>query len=262
MQEDVAPEKLGHIIVNDQHKVLFCYIPKVACTNLKRVFLLLTGKMNTTKPLEIKSKDVHFAYDKYLTYLDSYSKEEVDFRVKNYRKYIFVREPLERLLSAYRNKFMEKSEYFHKRYGRRIIRRFREGVGKNEAVAGNDVKFFEFVQYITDEETIQHEGFNEHWAHYSALCHPCLMNYDFIGKYETLDDDVDYVLKDMHIDDIVKFPQRGATYKKKKTKDELYKYYGQIPPKYLKRLWRIFVNDYKLFDYSYPNLLKKFLPPD
>jgi hypothetical protein len=54
MVERSIPRKtLEHIIVDDRYKVLFCYIPKVACTNLKRVFLLLTGKMNATDPMAL-----------------------------------------------------------------------------------------------------------------------------------------------------------------------------------------------------------------
>lgn len=112
IKKEVPAKKLGHIIVNDQYKVLFCYISTVACTNIKRVFLNLTGQMNTTNPLALKSKDVHMSLDKYLTYLDLYSNEEAAEKLRRYRKLIFVREPLERLLSAYQNKFIEKKCLF------------------------------------------------------------------------------------------------------------------------------------------------------
>ncbi|XP_062597653.1 carbohydrate sulfotransferase 11-like [Saccostrea cucullata] len=261
VKKDIPAKKLGHIIVNDQYKVLYCYIPKVACTNMKRVFLILTGKMNSTNPLALKSKDVHMAFDKYLTYLDSYSEEEVQEKLKTYKKLVFVREPLERLLSAYRNKFTEKSPYFHKRFGRRIIRRFREGSNKTKEILGNDVTFLEFVKYITDDDTIEREGFNEHWAQYVSLCQPCYVQYDFIGKYETIDEDVNFVLKDLKIDQLIKFPKRNATYKRSKTQDQLESYYKTIPKDLLQRLWKIYHTDYSLFDYPYPGVLEKFLAP-
>jgi hypothetical protein len=65
-----------------------------------------------------------------------------------------VREPFERLLSAYRNKFTEKSPYFHKRFGRKIIRKYRTNPNVEDIEKGNNVKFPEFVQYITDPVTI------------------------------------------------------------------------------------------------------------
>ncbi|OWF48744.1 carbohydrate sulfotransferase 11-like [Mizuhopecten yessoensis] len=256
----VIASQLGHILVDDTYQVMFCYIPKVACTNMKRVFLLLTGTMNTTNPLDIKSNDVHFTYDKHLKYLSDYSSEvEINYRIKSYKKIIFVREPLERLLSAYRNKFMEKSEYFHRRFGRRIIKRYRENPSVSSVELGNDVQFIEFIRYITDSSTLRREGYNEHWAHYSGLCHPCLIRYDYIGKYETIDQDIDQILRDLHIDQIIKFPARGATYKRKKTKDTMADFYGKIPPPHLRLLWKIYVNDYKLFGYPYPEVLQQFL---
>lgn len=256
----VTASQLSHILVDDTYKIMFCYIPKVACTNIKRVFLLLTGKMNTTNPLDISSSDVHVTYDKYLTYLSQYDTNEIYHRIKTYKKIIFVREPLERLLSAYRNKFMEKREYFHHRFGRRIIRKYRKNPSASSLQKGNDVQFIEFVKYLTDKDTMRIEGYNEHWAHYSGLCHPCLVKYDYIGKYETLDQDVDQVLKILDMDNTIKFPARGATYKGKKTKDIMADFYGTIPPKYLASLWKIYVNDYKLFGYPYPKVLQQFLP--
>ncbi|XP_033745114.1 carbohydrate sulfotransferase 11-like [Pecten maximus] len=258
--DNVTASQLSHILVDDTYQVMFCYIPKVACTNMKRVFLLLTGKMNTTNPLDIKSNDVHFTHDKYLKYLSDYSSEiDINYRIKSYKKVIFVREPLERLLSAYRNKFMEKSDYFHRRFGRRIIKRYRENPSAASVELGNDVQFIEFIKYITDSNTVMREGYNEHWAHYSGLCHPCLIQYDYIGKYETIDQDIDQILRDLRIDKIIKFPPRGATYKRKKTKDTMADFYGKIPPSHLRLLWKIYVNDYKLFGYPYPEVLKQFL---
>lgn len=80
--------------------------------------------MNIINLLVLKSKDVYMSLDKYLIYLDLYSDEEVVEKFRTYKKFIFVREFLERLLLVYRNKFIEKSVYFYKRFGRRIVRKF------------------------------------------------------------------------------------------------------------------------------------------
>ncbi|CAH3022964.1 unnamed protein product [Porites evermanni] len=85
------------IIVNDEYKVIFCYIPKVACSQWKRVFLALDNRTDVD--------DVHDnKHYKFLLY--DYSDEDIKVRLKSYFKFVFVREPLERLLSAYNNKFV------------------------------------------------------------------------------------------------------------------------------------------------------------
>ncbi|ELT89673.1 hypothetical protein CAPTEDRAFT_145171, partial [Capitella teleta] len=33
-----------------------------------------------------------------------------------------------------------------------------------------------------------------HWMKYNDLCHPCVMQYDYIAKMETLESDVEHVL--------------------------------------------------------------------
>lgn len=173
IKKEVLVKKLGYIIVNDQYKVLFCYILKVVCINMKRVFFILIGQMNIINLLVLKSKDVYMSLDKYLIYLDLYSDKEVVEKFRIYKKFIFVREFLERLLSAYRNKFIEKSVYFYKRFGRRIVRKFRDGVNKSQEIQGNDVTFLEFVRYIIDENTMENEGFNEYWVYYFVFCYFC-----------------------------------------------------------------------------------------
>ena len=55
--------------------------------------------------------------------LSDYTEEEVEFRLENYYKFMFVRSPSERVVSAYRNKFNE-IEAFYKVYGKRIMDKF------------------------------------------------------------------------------------------------------------------------------------------
>ncbi|KAJ7393600.1 hypothetical protein OS493_006586 [Desmophyllum pertusum] len=46
-----------NIIVSDNHKVLYCYVPKVACSNWKRVLMVMNG--DAADPWSIKTADVH-----------------------------------------------------------------------------------------------------------------------------------------------------------------------------------------------------------
>uniref|UniRef100_A0A8C3NMJ9 Carbohydrate sulfotransferase n=1 Tax=Geospiza parvula TaxID=87175 RepID=A0A8C3NMJ9_GEOPR len=120
----LRPDDLRHLVVDDTHGLLYCYVPKVACTNWKRVMMVLTGQGKYRDPLEIPAHEAHVPSN--LRTLSEYSVAEINARLRTYLKFVFVREPLERLVSAYRNKFtLSYNTAFHKRYGTKIVRRHR-----------------------------------------------------------------------------------------------------------------------------------------
>lgn len=251
--------KLDHIVVDDRYKVLYCYVPKVACTNLKRVFLLLTGQMNVTDPLLLKSADVHSSLDHYLSYLDTFPPAGIKYRFHHYKKVMFVRDPLERVLSAFRNKFLQKgNSYFKLHFGKTIIKRYRENPSNESLTKGEDVTFTEFVQYLLDPVTLK-RGYNEHWESFYNLCHPCHIQYNYIGKYETLDHDVDQLLNILHVQDKIHFPDRKDMYKTSKTEDMLLNFYRILHPKMLKQLINVYDKDYKIFGYDLPSGINSLL---
>ena len=67
----MSRELLGHLIVNDKYKVIYCYIPKVACSQWKRVFLALENRTNVT--------DVHSESN--FKFLQNYSDEGFKMRL-------------------------------------------------------------------------------------------------------------------------------------------------------------------------------------
>ena len=59
------------------------------------------------------------------TFLNSFNESEIMRRLKTYFKFMFVRNPAERALSVYRNKFNE-IESFYKVYGKKIMLMYHE----------------------------------------------------------------------------------------------------------------------------------------
>ncbi|XP_035826128.1 carbohydrate sulfotransferase 11 [Aplysia californica] len=259
--EEIKPEMFKKILVDDDNKLLYCQIPKVASTTWRRVFLLLSGKMNTTNPLELRSNDVHHKYDEFLTYLSDFSTSDIMYRLNHYFKFVFVREPFERLLSAFRNKFETNTlsaAYFRKQFGRKIIEKYRENPTKEAVELGTDLKFEEFVNYLTDPKRKLH--LNEHWDKFQDLCHPCIVNYDFIGKLPNIDKDSGYVLERTGIADKVKFPSRSESkYGRLGTDSYMKKYYTQIPKKSLIQLFNMYKADFAIFNFTIPEVIKEML---
>lgn len=233
---------LQHILVNDEYRFLYCYVPKVACSNWKRVLKVLSGA------LESVDVNVKMDHRSDLLFLSSLKPEEIRYRLKHYFKFMFVREPMERLLSAYRNKFGE-IESYQKKYGAEIVRRYRKGRAKDASVTGDDVTFGEFVRYLLDEDV---ERMNEHWMPIYNLCQPCAVSYNFIGSYEHLGRDSAYVLQRVGAPPFVHFPERQTWYKPVTTQT-LHYYLCTLPQKLLRELLPKYILDFSLFAYPLPN---------
>lgn len=238
---------LQHVLVNEKYRFLYCYVPKVACSNWKRVLKVLSGALTD---VHVKMKMDHRAD---LLFLSDFSPEEIRYRLSHYFKFMFVREPMARLLSAYRNKFGEIKAYQQK-YGAEIIRRYRKGHAKNAKVAGDDVTFAEFVHYLLDEDS---EHMNEHWMPIYNLCQPCAVQYNFIGSYEKLESDAAYVLERIGAPQHVQFPERQAWYKPV-TKETLHYYLCAVPQKFLQELLPKYILDFSLFGYPLPNITAEY----
>lgn len=93
-----------HIYVDDKHKVLYCYIPKAWCTVWKN---LLSAVQQNCR-LASNQMNIHFTktlHNQGIHTLRTKTSAERDVIIKTYKKFLFVRDPLERLVSAYRNEF-------------------------------------------------------------------------------------------------------------------------------------------------------------
>lgn len=233
----LQPRHLNHLIVDKKHKIVYCYVPKVACTNWKKIMAQLV-------PLSFKKTSVH---DLRFDLLSYHSKSDVLHILKNYFKFMFVREPHARLLSAFKDKFIKKSNNIYVKYGRKIKRsvELKYGGDPNARTSERDINFADFIRYLID--TNRKGGrFNEHWRQYYRLCFPCQINYDFVGHYETLEEDARFVLHEAGVEGLVAFPPVSYT----STKDDVEHFYSEVPPDDIAILQRIYQHDFEMFGYK------------
>eukprot|EP00117_Sycon_ciliatum_P006006 scpid73378/ scgid9728/ Carbohydrate sulfotransferase 14; Dermatan 4-sulfotransferase 1 len=239
-----------HLLVNDNHKMIYCSIPKIGCTNWKKVLKVLSERdaWPGCHKLEHRIDGVR---------LSTYSKEERIHRLKTYYKFMFVRDPLDRLVSAYLDKFHPSGrgyeKGFPKHYVPHIVKKYRKpplSAEQRKKARGDDVKFTEFANYVAD--TKRHM-YNEHWAPYEDLCQPCLVDYDFIGHYEQLTEESNYVLRQAKAGGRVAYPGR-QTYYHTSPRSRVLSYYHQLNTTMQKRILDIYDTSYNVFAFEKPEL--------
>ena len=143
--------------------------------------------------------NVHKPGNYKLLYKD-YSDEEIKLRLQSYFKFLFVREPFERLLSAYEDKFVETPDvHYMKRYANKIVSNFKNYMDPS---SDKELTFKKFIYYISSN------GFNDdpHWAMNEKLCLPCQIQYQFIGHFNDMQEEARYVLRRTGMDKEVFFP--------------------------------------------------------
>nr|XP_006127254.1 carbohydrate sulfotransferase 9 isoform X1 [Pelodiscus sinensis]XP_006127255.1 carbohydrate sulfotransferase 9 isoform X1 [Pelodiscus sinensis]XP_014431033.1 carbohydrate sulfotransferase 9 isoform X1 [Pelodiscus sinensis]XP_014431035.1 carbohydrate sulfotransferase 9 isoform X1 [Pelodiscus sinensis]XP_025042485.1 carbohydrate sulfotransferase 9 isoform X1 [Pelodiscus sinensis]XP_025042486.1 carbohydrate sulfotransferase 9 isoform X1 [Pelodiscus sinensis]XP_025042487.1 carbohydrate sulfotr len=239
---------VSRIYVEDRHKILYCEVPKAGCSNWKRILMVLNGLASSA--YSISHDAVH--YGKHLKKLDSYDLKGIQTRLNTYTKTIFVRDPMERLVSAFRDKFEHPNSYYHPVFGKAIIKKYRLNAQEEALKTGSGVKFKEFIQYLLDSH--RPVGMDIHWDQISKLCYPCFINYDFIGKFETLEEDANYFLQLIGAPAQLKFPN----FKDRHSSDE--RTTMEVVRQYLKELSRtdtqltydFYYLDYLMFNYTTP----------
>ena len=136
-----------------------------------------------------------------LKFLDDFTPEEARFRLETYFKFIFKRHPLDRLVSAFRDKFQKPadrwSNYFHLTYGRDIVKKYKSNPTESALRSGSGVTFVEFVRFVIDTYNAG-ETLDDHWDPMVNLCDPYDIHYDYIGAFENLADDVKAVIGRLH----------------------------------------------------------------
>uniref|UniRef100_A0A3P8WME0 Carbohydrate sulfotransferase n=1 Tax=Cynoglossus semilaevis TaxID=244447 RepID=A0A3P8WME0_CYNSE len=241
-----------HLLVDDMHGLIYCYVPKVACTNLKRIMLVLKNGEPYEDPANI-SINVHNK----LPRLTTFSKNEIQAKLKHYTKFLFVRDPFVRLISAYRDKFERLDEHFYTLYGRIILHLFGNSPFPpkhlNDAIRlGLNISFHNFIKYLLDSRTEKKQPFEPHWRQMYRLCHPCQIEYDFIGHQETLQEDVQCLLQVLKLQDDLKVP---PSYDNVTSLDSVQSWFRTVPLKDRRKLYKLYEKDFMLFGYRKPDEL-------
>ncbi|XP_029378768.1 carbohydrate sulfotransferase 8-like isoform X2 [Echeneis naucrates] len=248
IKRPVSVRQVSRVFVEDQSRLLYCEVPKAGCSNWKRVLMVLGGSAISTR--DIAHDVAHYA--NHLRRLESYDRAGITERLHSYTKVLFVREPFERLVSAFRDKFESPNSYYHPVFGRPIISRYRANATRTALHTGAGVTFREFVQYLLDVH--RPVGMDIHWEPVSQLCHPCLLRYDFIGKFESLEDEANFLLRSVGAPRNLTFPDfKDRNPLAERTSSRItQKYFSQLNATERQKAFDFYYMDYLMFNYPKP----------
>lgn len=247
-KQQVLRRHVSQLFVEERSRLLYCEVPKVGCSNWKRVLMVLAG--SAASALDITHDSVHKANQ--LCRLSSYNRTDIERRLASYTKVLFVREPLERLVSAFRDKFENPNTYYHPVFGRAIIAKYRINASSDDLRTGDGVTFREFVQYLLDER--RPVGMDIHWQPISQLCNPCLLHYNLLGKLENMKEDANFVLHSIgapHNLTLPDFKDRNPQAERTSTAITQ-QYLAQLSPSQRQKVYDFYRMDYLMFNYSKP----------
>lgn len=260
--DEISDYTKKHILVIPEYQLMFCFVPKAGCSNWKRIMMVLTGQSESVDGLT--SDEVHVnAKFQFFSALPLAQQQEV---LETYYKFAFVREPMERLLSVYRNKFGDKVYYrknksFHS-FGKGIIQNFRQNATKHQRISGEGVTWSEFSKYLLSPQVRKRyeSGADvhrkDHWDVQTSICSPCDVNYDFIGHLETIDEDAIYLLRHWGVQEKVKYLPSDTSRPTNSTDQTiLNRNFGLLTTQQRERLYNMFTEDYAAFGYEKPSFM-------
>jgi hypothetical protein len=158
----------GSFLGHDPYDVINCNIPKVASTSIKTAMNNITGDAQ----LPDLKNDYHYQYHQWkylqssgLVDLCNEPLEDIERRLSNHTKFIVVRHPLKRILSAFKDKLASRDGA---RMPELVKPVFDFHQRRNEHPRTANVSFGEFVDFL-----LATKKNNTHWRSFHKTCFPC-----------------------------------------------------------------------------------------
>ncbi|KAK7891005.1 hypothetical protein WMY93_022968 [Mugilogobius chulae] len=243
-----SQRQVSRVFIEDRHRLLYCEVPKSGCSNWKRVLMVLNGKARTT--LDIPHDQAHYAND--LRRLETYDRASIAKKLTTYTKICLSANLLSDLFRRSETSFENPNSYYHPVFGRPIISKYRANATRKALRTGAGVTFREFVRYLLDVK--RPVGMDIHWEPVTQMCSPCLMRYNFIGKFENLEKEANFLLRNIDAPENLTFPDvKDRNPLAERTSAEItQRYFAQLDAAERQKVYDFYYMDYLMFDYPKP----------
>ena len=246
-----------HMLIDERSKTLFCFAPKVGCTNLKLLFFISQGLINESELQQKNMAIVNQGLEPVMFKHSFMNRNDAqrEYSLKNYFKFIMYRNPLERLVSGYRSKVQQypligtMPDTPHYNWLREEVYKFKhaeeyeawlEAGSKTEV----QISFPDFIDYwLSNPESVRYE---QHFRPIAELCHPCRTRFDFYGNFKFFEEDAAVLKLRLHAKD--EYLRLGYYNAATETSYLLSEYYEQLSEK---QKWLVFYRFLPELDFFY-----------
>jgi len=180
-------------IVNEEYKVIFFHVAKVASTEFKRFFARLEGSPQWCAGNQ--GKNIHRPEVNKLKHLSDFSREEAQEMMTSpeWNKAIFVRHPKPRVLSAFLDKAVVNSDNFEREFCPVYVTK---GKGDLDTCIEKHQSFDFFLRNFT---SLPYVNENMHWRSiYSRIDEKWWPFINFVGDMDNLNEDAKTLLSSIH----------------------------------------------------------------
>ena len=242
---------------------MFALYLQVGCTNMKTSIFASGGYLSPSvlnyPPVQLE-KEREKAIRKGSFLNASMTDQSRRVMMYQFEKYIMVRHPLERLVSAYRDKMLDpllrkterkELQYFEK-LKQAALNKCEPQLYQNwtkEEVDDVSLNFTCFIIWLTKYGGVRTD---DHFMMLVDNCQPCHMHYDFYGNFKSFVNDGRQILSKF-TDDLSSFKNAGYYPKGNETQLLLSTYYSQLTPSLRKNLHHTIKLDLEFYHTLYPS---------
>ena len=189
--------------------------------------------------------------------MTSYKPKTQKFFLKNFYKFFFVRHPLHRLLSAYRDKFYfptGENKFIYNVFAERIQKMFPETSNITfQRPSDAFLTFKQFMMFVVHHSS-RGNWLNDHFSPFYDLCRPCDIKYDFVGKMETMQLDSQFIINKLYKNSSINDLPGMSAASKLTHGPEVRDMFQTLPKDLLSMLYFSFQPDFDMYGYSLEDL--------
>ena len=177
---------------NEDPRILHCSVPKIGSTFWRRILHVLGQEdPKLVSPFMVaRSESLRRKFSRSLT--NRKNEDKYNNLLDSSLKFVFARDPYNRLFSTYIDKVFAPNGYMWKLSNTAVLR-----FGPSEDPTDrSDATFAEFVSQVNLKDVAD---IDKHLRPAAYMCDPCKFHFDVIGKMETFQDDANFILREVGV---------------------------------------------------------------